>query len=103
MARQGISALAAGVSDYGGAVVVVSHNRAFCNACCTSLWVVKDGGVVEVRADEGLGFAEVFGDYAQSVVLAGGREGARSRAAAADGGGRSGWLGGSAAERTGMF
>lgn len=110
---QGIEALAGAVRDFEGAVELVSHNRAFCNACCAALWVVEVGRVSEVRGDDREGFAAVFGGYAESVVWAGGEggggersrvKGAAGKAGARQSGAarRGGGLGGSEAERTGL-
>ena len=59
-----LDALAAGLRDFDGAVVVVSHNRAFLQACCTELWVL-DGNGLDCR--EGA-FDDQFASYASGVL-----------------------------------
>jgi ATP-binding cassette subfamily F protein 3 len=65
---QALDALAAGLRDFDGAVVVVSHNRAFLQACCTELWVL-DGNGLDCR--EGA-FDDQFASYASDVLGTGG-------------------------------
>ncbi len=44
-----VRALACAVNSFAGAVVMVSHDRAFCVACCTDLWVVDKVCVPELE------------------------------------------------------
>mmetsp|Transcript_14885 Transcript_14885/g.44844 ORF Transcript_14885/g.44844 Transcript_14885/m.44844 type:complete len:694 (-) Transcript_14885:87-2168(-) len=63
-----LRALATALGAYEGGVVLVSHNRAFCNAFCRELWVVADGGLTVQRASEDEGsFEELFAAYASGV------------------------------------
>ena len=109
---QALDALAAGLRDFDGAVVVVSHNRAFLQACCTELWVL-DGNGLDCR--EGA-FDDQFASYASDVL--GGTGGAgvgatamgnasrRARAldaASATKGRRKGPKAGGAAQRTALM
>jgi hypothetical protein len=65
---QALDALAAGLRDFDGAVVVVSHNRAFLQACCTELWVLDESGL---DCREGA-FDDQFASYASDVLGTGG-------------------------------
>lgn len=48
LSTEGMDALIEGLVNFGGAVVVVSHNERFMTSVCNELWVVR-GGTVEVR------------------------------------------------------
>lgn len=67
-----LDALATALSEYKGAVAVVSHNRSFLTACCTELWVVDKGTVRIDRPPAGdespEAFAQLFSDYASRVL-----------------------------------
>jgi len=105
---QALDALAAGLADFDGAVVVVSHNRAFLAACCTELWYLE-AGKLDCRAGV---FDELFAAYASGVLGSGGvgaaataSTGAASRARALDTAskGRKGPKAGAASNRTAML
>jgi len=64
----GIRALSEAIKAYEGGVVIVSHNRAFCNACCNKLWVAGGGAVRVSECSEEAPFHELFSGYAQSVL-----------------------------------
>jgi ABC-type sulfate/molybdate transport systems ATPase subunit len=67
-----LDALAAALSEFKGAVAVVSHNRSFLTACCTELWVVDKGTVRIDRPPAGdesaEAFAQLFAEYASRVL-----------------------------------
>lgn len=66
---QMVQGLCQAVRRFAGAVVMVSHNRALCAACCQDLWVVEHGRVRAMRGDEdGAPFAELFAQYAEGVL-----------------------------------
>lgn len=60
-----LGALSSSLESFEGAVVVVSHNRAFLRDCCSELWVVG-GGRVRVRKGEE-SFGTMFDDYVDRV------------------------------------
>lgn len=63
-----LQALANAVSEFDGAIVVVSHNRAFVASICKDLWIVDDGKVdVQVGGEENT-FGELFADYCAEVL-----------------------------------
>jgi len=41
--RDSLGALAAGLKEFGGGVIVISHNREFCHAVCDERWVMDAG------------------------------------------------------------
>ncbi|KAL4852769.1 mRNA export factor elf1 [Chlorella vulgaris] len=43
--RESLGALAAGINDFNGAVVMISHNSEFTSALCSEEWHVADGKV----------------------------------------------------------
>jgi len=68
---ESIHALVAGLSDYKGAVVLVSHNTYFVKAVCKELWLV-DKGIVQVSGGTVEGaddFAAHFNLYCDSLGL----------------------------------
>ncbi len=69
------AALVEAISDYEGAVIIVSHDRFLIDATCERLWLVKDGTVRPFEGD--------LDDYARLVV--GGEPARAARPAAGDG------------------
>ena len=64
-----LRALADALDAYTGGVIMVSHNRQFCAACCRDLWVVDDGGVKIMAGDsEEAPFAELFANYTDDIM-----------------------------------
>ena len=53
--RDSLGALAAGIQEFGGGVLMISHNNEFTSALCHEEWQVADGGV----AVQGAGLQEV--------------------------------------------
>merc|ERR1712194_1004062 len=41
--REGLGALALAIQDFQGGVLVISHNREFCDRVATEKWIMKDG------------------------------------------------------------
>merc|ERR1711964_198042 len=41
--RDGLGALALGLQDFGGGVVIISHNMEFTNSICTEKWIMDAG------------------------------------------------------------
>ncbi|KAI8342757.1 P-loop containing nucleoside triphosphate hydrolase protein [Chlamydoabsidia padenii] len=44
--RESLGALATAITNYGGGVVIVTHNREFSEALCTEVWKVDNGELV---------------------------------------------------------
>ncbi|ORX51936.1 hypothetical protein DM01DRAFT_1336928 [Hesseltinella vesiculosa] len=44
--RESLGALAGAIKEYGGGVVIVTHNREFSEALCSEVWKVDDGYLV---------------------------------------------------------
>ncbi|KAI9322831.1 hypothetical protein BX666DRAFT_1874441 [Dichotomocladium elegans] len=44
--RDSLGALAGAIKEYGGGVVIVTHNRQFSEALCTEVWKVDNGELV---------------------------------------------------------
>merc|ERR1711985_48476 len=43
--RDGLGALTLAIQDYGGGVIIISHNREFANAVATEKWIMKAGNL----------------------------------------------------------
>jgi elongation factor 3 len=43
--RDGLGALTLALQDYGGGVIIISHNREFANAVATEKWIMKAGNL----------------------------------------------------------
>merc|ERR1712093_296674 len=43
--REGLGALALGLKDFGGGVVIISHNMEFTNSICTEKWIMEAGNL----------------------------------------------------------
>merc|ERR1712093_202804 len=41
--REGLGALALGLQDFGGGVVIISHNKEFTDSICTEKWIMDAG------------------------------------------------------------
>merc|ERR1711883_49150 len=39
--RDGLGALSLGLKDYGGGVVIISHNMEFANSVCSQKWIME--------------------------------------------------------------
>mmetsp|Transcript_1926 Transcript_1926/g.3054 ORF Transcript_1926/g.3054 Transcript_1926/m.3054 type:complete len:843 (+) Transcript_1926:23-2551(+) len=68
-----LDALSAALSEFPGAVAVVSHNRSFLAACCTELWIVENRSLRVERpppGEEGSddAFSLLFAEYATRVL-----------------------------------
>merc|ERR1711988_746153 len=53
--RDGLGALSLGLKDYGGGVVIISHNMEFANSVCSQKWIMEAGRLREegeAAADE---------------------------------------------------
>lgn len=50
--REALGALSAALNSWGGAVLMISHNKEFYGSVCTEEWIVADGKV-EVQGDSG--------------------------------------------------
>merc|ERR1719476_446582 len=45
--RDGLGALSLGLKEYGGGVVIISHNMEFANSVCSQKWVMEAGRLRE--------------------------------------------------------
>jgi elongation factor 3 len=52
--RESLGALADAIKDYGGGVVMITHNREFSGALCPETWTVADGTLTSVGAPAAL-------------------------------------------------
>lgn len=76
MDRDGLGALSLGLKDFGGGVVIISHNMEFANSVCTEKWIMdagrltREGEVVgeDVELDGGAGAQEDIVDGAGNVI-----------------------------------
>merc|ERR1712226_1276125 len=53
--RDGLGALALGLQEFGGGVVIISHNEEFTNSICQQKWIMEAGFLREegeIAADE---------------------------------------------------
>merc|ERR1719187_478037 len=41
--RDGLGALTLAIRDYKGGVLIISHNREFCDGCCQEKWIMQGG------------------------------------------------------------
>merc|ERR1711865_396119 len=59
--REGLGALVLACQDYKGGVLIISHNKEFCDSVATEKWIMKggylriEGASVEVEEDKGAG------------------------------------------------
>merc|ERR1711957_750127 len=57
--RDGLGALVLAIQDYKGGVLIISHNREFCDSVATEKWIMKggylriEGASVELEEDKG--------------------------------------------------
>jgi len=66
--RDGLGALSLGLKDFGGGVVIISHNMEFTNSICTEKWIMEAGRLTaegEAVGDETL---DDGGDGADEIV-----------------------------------
>eukprot|EP00930_Biecheleria_cincta_P034899 TRINITY_DN24051_c0_g3_i1.p1 TRINITY_DN24051_c0_g3~~TRINITY_DN24051_c0_g3_i1.p1 ORF type:complete len:1800 (-),score=405.11 TRINITY_DN24051_c0_g3_i1:238-5571(-) len=65
--RESLGALAAGLKEFGGGVIVISHNREFCHAVCDERWVMDAGHLTREgdmnKKDEKYEIKEMADDY----------------------------------------
>jgi elongation factor 3 len=45
--RDGLGALALGLQEFGGGVVIISHNMEFTNSICQQKWIMEAGHLRE--------------------------------------------------------
>merc|ERR1711912_130119 len=70
--REGLGALVLAIRDYKGGVLIISHNREFCDSVATEKWIMKggylriEGESVELEEDK-----EAAASKAQDVVYDG--------------------------------
>merc|ERR1719453_1116632 len=50
--RDGLGALAMGLADFGGGVVIISHNKEFCDSVATEKWIMQAGRLRQEGSSE---------------------------------------------------
>merc|ERR1711966_325704 len=55
--RDALGALSLGLAEYGGGVVIISHNMEFANSVCQQKWIMEAGrlteeGEIQLEGDE---------------------------------------------------
>ena len=50
--RDSLGALASAIKEYGGGVVIISHNAEFCKTMCQEEWSVPGDGIVHITGNE---------------------------------------------------
>merc|ERR1712107_791664 len=51
--REGLGALVLAIKDYKGGVLIISHNREFCDSVATEKWIMK-GGYLRIEGESKL-------------------------------------------------
>jgi elongation factor 3 len=67
--RDGLGALTAGLQDYGGGVVIISHNEEFANSVATEKWIMDAGHLS--REGEVVGDEEIVVEEAPDEIVDG--------------------------------
>lgn len=57
-----MDALSSALRNFGGGVLLVTHDERLINNVCSELWVCADGAVTEYKGD--------FADYKRSLLAA---------------------------------
>merc|ERR1719463_766073 len=77
--RDGLGALTLAIEEFEGGVIIISHNKEFCNAVATEKWIMKagllqqEGESVEKAAKEEQGTGNKEVDHEGRPSSAGGR------------------------------
>merc|ERR1711906_39884 len=50
--RDSLGALASAIKEYGGGVVIISHNAEFCKTMCQEEWSVPGDGIVHITGNQ---------------------------------------------------
>jgi len=50
--REALGALATAINEFGGGVVIISHNNEFCKTCCNEEWIM-DAGHLTTKGEAG--------------------------------------------------
>lgn len=72
--RDGLGALSLGLKDFGGGVVIISHNMEFANSVCTEKWIMNAGRLTregEVVGDDVAANADPSGGQDEVVDASG--------------------------------
>eukprot|EP00747_Dinoflagellata_sp_TGD_P087975 gnl/TRDRNA2_/TRDRNA2_163835_c3_seq1.p1 gnl/TRDRNA2_/TRDRNA2_163835_c3~~gnl/TRDRNA2_/TRDRNA2_163835_c3_seq1.p1 ORF type:complete len:752 (-),score=160.69 gnl/TRDRNA2_/TRDRNA2_163835_c3_seq1:212-2347(-) len=75
--RDSLGALSAGLKDFAGGVIIISHNVEFANAVCDEHWAMEDGHLMrhgnlnkeDVKIEQVLGSAEYIDQFGNSTVV----------------------------------
>ena len=65
-----LESMSAGLNEYHGCVLMVSHNQAFLSGFCHELWVLDDGRVTVNNSDTE-SFDEIFSQYRRGIMQQG--------------------------------
>merc|ERR1711988_1855100 len=56
--RDGLGALTLALKEWDGGVIIISHNKEFCNAVATEKWIIQAGNLRQEGSSEERGSAE---------------------------------------------
>merc|ERR1711988_442285 len=59
--RDGLGALTLALKEWDGGVIIISHNKEFCNAVATEKWIMQAGHLKQEGSSEERGSAEEEG------------------------------------------
>merc|ERR1711933_659878 len=68
--RDGLGALVLAIKDFRGGVLVISHNREFCDSVATEKWIMQ-GGKLRIEGESVGNEEEKSGNKQQETVLDG--------------------------------
>merc|ERR1712025_1225069 len=68
--REGLGALVLAIKDYKGGVLIISHNKEFCDGVATEKWIMK-GGYLRIEGESKANDAEeeISGNKAQEDIV----------------------------------
>merc|ERR1719183_2394266 len=68
--REGLGALVLALKEYKGGVLIISHNKEFCDGVATEKWIMNKGMLrIEGESKEDEADEEVSGNKAQEDIL----------------------------------
>merc|ERR1719172_397947 len=68
--REGLGALVLAIKDYKGGVLIISHNKEFCDGVATEKWIMKGGYLrIEGESKEDVSEEEISGNKAQEDIV----------------------------------
>ena len=60
--REALEALTQAIKDFGGGVLIISHNKEFTDALCNEHWLVADGAAVKALSANKIKKSQSAGD-----------------------------------------